>query len=110
MSKELTTDFIINLVCQALELDRDKLIADSIKGVKKDYRDGRLILTHLLRRSIFTNDNSRPITYKEISKVMKRKCPETAMASELACGELLKYDKGFGRKYEKVVMLISKVD
>ncbi len=101
-----TADNIINFVCQALELDKDVLIIDGLKGVNKKYRDGRMITTHLLRRSVFDKEDN-PITYKQIATLMKRNCHGTAMASEMACADLLKVDKAFGLKYEKVVKLMS---
>ncbi len=117
----LTPKSVINIVCQVLELDVEKL---SIKGkqVNQKYRDARLIATYLMRKYIFEDrvvmskiggkrvycESEKHITYKEISKSLNRKAPETSMASYLACNDLLKTNKEFRLKYQSVIEEMDK--
>ena len=96
----LTPKDIINVVCQELSLDVDKI---SITGrqINRQYADGRLIACHLMRR--FIQGEKRVITYREISESLGRKKAESSMASVLACIDLLKYDKKFRVKYQSIV-------
>lgn len=116
----ITTDRIISIVCQALELDREKLLDEKKQG-NQAYRDGRMMAVYIMRQRIVETkcvystrgDGTRaymevdkPITYKEVAYTLKRKQPQSAMASELACKELLT-NKAFKRKYDMVVGLLD---
>jgi len=116
----LTPDSIIEIVCEALKLDRESLLVENKQG-NQNYRDGRLIAVYLIRNRITetklicgtTADNKRakmevdkPIPYKEIAYIFKRKKPQTAMYSEIACKEMLT-NKSFKAKYDMVVNLLD---
>ncbi len=112
----LTPEYIINLVCQVLELDTDKMTVQG-KQFNQKYRDARLIAIYLMRDRIYEDrmvmskiEGKRinvyaikPLTYREISNTFKRKRPESAMASYLACRDLLKTNKDFRVKYQLAV-------
>ena len=112
----LTPEYIINLVCQVLELDTDKMTIQG-KQINQKYRDARLIAIFLMRDRIYDERmvmskiegkrvnvySIKPLTYREISNAFNRKRPESAMASYLACRDLLKTNKVFRIKYQLAV-------
>lgn len=126
----MTPELIINAACYVLQLDKIKLTEGDasiyrtkaekkVVGVK--YKDCRLIVIHLMRNRIIDNravlskidgkrvliDADKPITYREIAYVFKKKQPQTAMASELRCKDLLTSDKKFKKKYDMVANILD---
>lgn len=122
----ITTDAILNAVCSVLKIDRVTLTSDKRKDITYDYRDAKLLCSCIMREKItFTKviqgqlvektqfgnprraklEVDKPITYKEIGNIFKRK-PQAIMASELKCKDLLKTDKDFKAKYEMVIALL----
>lgn len=116
---ELTPEKIISTICVALKLDRKEL--DGRKWTQ-EYRDGRLLASYIMREKIVETkvvystrangtraymEADKPITYKLVSKSLNWKTPQTAIASELSCKELLKTDKKFKEKYTMVVNLLD---
>jgi hypothetical protein len=114
-------ELLLNSICEALEIDKDKLLIK--KQGNQKYRDARLIVSHVFRQRLFTTkviygsigegkraniEVDQPITYREIATILQRTKPQTAMASELACKDLLCSSKEFKAKYDAVIKLIDK--
>lgn len=105
-----TAETIIETVCTALKLDKDKL--NEVKNLA--YMDGRHIAIYLIRQKVKVPfpikkdpEATRTPTYKEIAYIFKRKQHGTIMYCELECKKLIKVDKPFREKYEMVVNLLD---
>lgn len=120
--KPLTSDLIIQTVCEALQLDRDKLIFEAQpkdeqgRYLKGKYADASHIAAFLIRAKVKVpkqtkvggNEFKTP-TYKEIAKEFKRKAHWTVMNWELECSIQLRENKPeFKAKYDMVVNLLDK--
>lgn len=107
----MTVEFIIDCVCEALELDKDKLH----KTKKQNYWHGLYIAIWFIRKNIKVptkgnNRDTRVIPYSHIAKLFERKQHGTIMSAEMMCKDLCQVDKLFKAKFDKVYKLIKEKD
>lgn len=124
---DLTPDKIINAVCRALELDRDKMFEIPTRGRQEKgffakgkidsnkYYEAECITAYLIRlKTAFPKETKKygkemkPPTYKEVAYIFKRKSHEAIIRRELECRIKLR-DKNpeFKAKYDMVVNLLD---
>jgi len=104
----MTPEYIILTVCKALDTNRDEIFE------RKVFFDARLIAIYLIRQHItvkrpITGDKNRTIKipYTEIAELFNRKQHGTIMYAEIECKNLIKIDKNFKAKYEKVIKILN---
>lgn len=99
---------ILKIICWSLDLDLDKLTAYEKIGVTQKYRDAKLLASYIIRRTVIIDSKSENkrhktyIQYAEIGKLFNR-LPQSIMAAELKCNDLLKTDKEFKFKYDLII-------
>ena len=79
------------------------------------YKDAQHIAVYIIRQNIVVSspvkcepNRLKKITYKEIANIFNKKQHWTIMSSELECKNLLKVDKSFKIKFDKVIFAINK--
>src|SRR5688572_3980019 len=99
----ITPDLIINAVCEALELDRDRLLIEKAQrnqNYKCKYADAGYIAAYLIRKKVLVpkttkigGQEMKPPTYKQIAYVFKRKAHKTIMDWEIEAHTALRDKK-----------------
>lgn len=103
----ITTDYIINVVCETLDLDKDKLLR---YNKLMNYVDGRFIAMLIMRERLTSLDKYKdvvPFYYKDISLIFNRKQHGTSMYACKTAKHLLKNNKKFKAKYDLVIAAIN---
>lgn len=115
---DVTQDQIINIVCKALELDRDKLLSDDIKRSREyesKYLPAKYITAYLIREKVkviketkrFGREKKTP-TYKQIAKIFNRKCHKSIIYWEIDCRVMLREkNEKFKEKFDMVINLLD---
>lgn len=111
----ITSDEIINIVCLALKLDRDEVVKQGRNSLINS--DGKSIAVTLIRQNVKIPkptrddpDRLKAPTYKEIAYIFKKASHKTIIDAELECKKLLKVDKKFKEKYDRVMDLLNPAD
>ncbi len=114
---KINTDSIIDAVCKALDLDKDKLIIDKpIRNFDylQKYTPAKQIAASLIRANVLIEKNSKTygktlkqITYNDIASIFKRKSHAQIIHWEIDCKINIRQDKEFSNKYNMVVDLLD---
>jgi len=98
----MTPEVIIDIVCNALELDVKKVTTKKSGNGQSKYCDARHIISYMIRFH-----NGKAYSYRSISFMLGNTIAASSFYNEWMCKEKLIFDKVFKAKFDLVSKKIN---